>query len=314
MSSSPARQLAHDLWSLDLNFQGTAAAVGAYLITGPHGHTLVETGPGSTLPALELAVAATGARFEDIRQLAITHIHLDHAGASGTLMRRLPEATLFVHPFGARHLIDPTRLLSSARRIYGASMDRLWGAFEAVPANRVVTLDDGAEIDCGFRTLRVLHTPGHATHHVAFVDEEARTAFTGDVAGVRVGHGRYVRPPTPPPDVDIEAWHSSAYRLRALRLRALDLTHFGRRTDVTAHLDALSYNLDTWVRWSGMRIAAGVNAAVIAQDLRLERARDVAMCGGTPADAAAFELITASPMSVDGMARYFARQPVMAVA
>jgi len=311
MAYVPARQVEHDLWLLDLNFQGTAGVVGAYLVKGPDGHTLIETGPGSTLPALRTAVAATGAHFEDIRQLVVTHIHLDHAGACGTLLRELPEAKLFVHPRGASHMIEPTKLLSSAQRIYGENMQRLWGDFEAVPEDRVVLIDEGDEVDTGFRTLKALYTPGHATHHLAFVDEEARTAFTGDVGGVRLGHGGYVRPPTPPPDVDVDAWHCSADRLRALRLRALDLTHFGRRFDVAAHLDALSYNLDAWVGWSAARLAAGADAAAIAAELKQKRARDVLACGGTPQDAVAYELVTASRMSVDGLARYLAKHRVL---
>lgn len=314
MSYVPARQIEHDLWLLDLGFQDTPGVVGAYLIKGRHGHTLVETGPGSTIPALETAIRAAGAHLEDVTQLAITHIHLDHAGACGTLLRRLPDARMFVHPMGAPHMIEPTRLLTSARRIYGDAMDRLWGSFDAVPADRVVVLQDGDEIDCGDRTLRALHTPGHATHHVAFVDEVARTAFTGDVAGVRLGHGSYVRPPTPPPDVDVEGWHCSADRLRSLNLRAVDLTHFGRRSDVASHLDSLSYNLDAWVGWSARRLATGADPASITAELRAKRARDVAACGGTPSDAAAYELVTASRMSVDGLARYLSKQQVRAVA
>lgn len=314
MTYSPARQIEHDLWSLDLSFQGIPGVVGAFLITGKEGHTLVETGPGSTLPALQAAVAATGARFEDIRQLAVTHIHLDHAGAAGALLRMLPGARLFVHPVGARHMIEPAKLLSSAARIYGSDMDRLWGRFEAASADRVVMLAEGDTVDCGTRSLRVLHTPGHATHHVAFVDEDARTAFTGDVAGVRLGRGSYVRPPTPPPDVDIEGWHQSADRLRALNLKAIDLTHFGRRTDVALHLDNLSRNLDSWVDWSATRFAAGVDPRSIARELRIKRARDVTACGGTAADIAAYELVTASKMSVEGMARFASKTLVKAVA
>lgn len=314
MYYSPARQIEHDLWLIDLNFQGTPGVVGAYLVTGPEGHTLVETGPGSTLPALERGILATGARLEDVTQLALTHIHLDHAGGSGTLLRRLPNAKLLVHPVGANHMIDPARLLASAGRIYGDAMQRLWGIFEAVPADRVVLLDDEARVRFGEREIRVIHTPGHATHHVVFADESQRTAFTGDVAGVRLGHSSYVRPPTPPPDVDIEGWHSSIHRLRELGLRALDTTHFGRRRDVSAHLDALAYNLDAWVGWIEMRIAAGADAAVMTSELRSKRARDVAASGGTLADAAAYELVTASRMSVDGLSRYLAKRRVLAVA
>jgi glyoxylase-like metal-dependent hydrolase (beta-lactamase superfamily II) len=298
------RQLDADLWQLDLEFQSAPGVIAAFLLTGRHGHTLIETGPGSTLPALERAISAAGARMEDVTQLAVTHIHLDHAGAVGSLLRRLPEAKLFVHPVGAPHMIDPSKLLASATRIYGDRMDQLWGAFEPAPADRVVTLSDDAELRAGERTLRVLHTPGHASHHIAFVDMERRTAFTGDVAGVRLGAIPYVRPPTPPPDIDIDAWHQSAHRLRALGLRALDLTHFGRVRDAANHLDTLVRNLDDWVVWTSDRLRRGEDPAVIADELVRKGEMDVIRAGGSARDAAAYELATPSRMSVDGIARF----------
>ena len=300
-------KLDSDLWLLDLTFQGIPDVIAAFLITSPEGHTLIETGPGSTLPALETAVKAAGARLEDVTQLALTHIHLDHAGAAGSLLRRLPDARLFVHPVGAPHMIDPSKLLASATRIYGDAMDRLWGAFEPCPADRVVVLADDAELRAGSRTLRALHTPGHASHHIAFVDMERKTAFTGDVAGVRLGSSPYVRPPTPPPDIDIPAWHESAHRLRALGLRALDLTHFGRIPGAASHLDTLVRNLDDWLAWITDRLRRGEDPATVAEELMRKGELDVIRAGGSAADAAAYELATPSRMSVDGIARYIRR-------
>jgi len=304
---SPVRQLDSDLWLLDLNFQGMPEVIAAFLITSPDGHTLIETGPGSTLTALERAVSEAGARLEDVVQLAVTHIHLDHAGAAGTLLRRLPDARLFVHPVGAPHMIDPSKLLASATRIYGDAMDRLWGAFEPCPADRVVVLADDAELRVGARTLRALHTPGHASHHIAFVDMERKTAFTGDVAGVRLSATPYVRPPTPPPDIDIPAWHASAHRLRALGLRALDLTHFGRVSGAANHLDTLVRNLDDWLAWISDRLRRGEDPATVAEELMRKGELDVIRAGGSASDAAAYELATPSRMSVDGIARYIKR-------
>jgi glyoxylase-like metal-dependent hydrolase (beta-lactamase superfamily II) len=302
-----ALQLDEDLWRLDLNFQGTPGVIAAFLITGREGHTLIETGPGSTLQALEEGIRAAGARIEDVTQLAVTHIHLDHAGAAGSLLRRLPHARLFVHPVGAPHMIDPAKLLASATRIYGDAMDRLWGAFEPCPPDRVVILADDAELRAGRRTLRALHTPGHASHHIAYVDTERRTAFTGDVAGVRLGAAPYVRPPTPPPDIDIPAWHESAHRLRALGLRALDLTHFGRIPGAANHLDTLVRNLDDWLAWTAERLRRGEDPATIAEELVRKGEMDVIRAGGSASDAAAYELATPSRMSVDGIARYIKR-------
>jgi glyoxylase-like metal-dependent hydrolase (beta-lactamase superfamily II) len=298
------RQLEPDLWLLDLLFQGTAGVVGAYLITGPYGHTLIETGPGSTLPMLERAVDDAGFSVGDITQILVTHIHLDHAGAAGSLLRRLPEARLFVHPRGAAHMIDPSKLLASAKRIYADRMDDLWGAFEACPDDRVVTLADGEEIYCGVRTLQAVHTPGHASHHIAFHDPERHSAFTGDVGGVRLQGASYVRPPTPPPDIDVEAWHASVDKLRALDLQSIDLTHFGRFDDPARHFDDLLYRLDDWTAWVGDRIAEGRSPDAMAAALELRTDTEVANEVHTPSMAAAYELATPARMTVDGLSRY----------
>jgi glyoxylase-like metal-dependent hydrolase (beta-lactamase superfamily II) len=310
MQTVPARKVEPDLWLLDLDFQGRAGVVAAFLITGPQGHTLVETGPGSTLPALERAVAAAGVRLEEITQLAVTHIHLDHAGAAGALLRRLPDARLFVHPAGAAHMIDPSKLIASATRIYGDRMDLLWGAFEPCPEDRVVVLEDGAELQCGGRTLVALHTPGHASHHIAFHDAERRTLFTGDVAGVRLQGSSYVRPPTPPPDIDVEAWHQSVERIRETRPRALDLTHFGRFADPGRHLDELLTRLDAWVKWIADQLAAGVDPAKMMPELKLiADAEGIAEGIADPSLVEAYELATPTPMTVNGIVRYLTRRP-----
>ena len=303
-SLTPATQLERDLWLLDLDFQGVAGVVAAYLVTGPSGHTLIETGPGSTLAALERAVAATGAELGDVTQLLVTHIHLDHAGAAGSLLRRLPMARLFVHPLGAPHMVDPSKLLQSATRIYGDRMDALWGAFEPCSAERVVPLADGAELACGERTLTALHTPGHASHHIAFHDATRASAFTGDVGGVRLQGASYVRPPTPPPDVDVEAWHASVDRLRSLDLETLYATHFGRFTDPTRHLDALLVRLDEWTGWVRTWRAGGLTPEAMAVELQRRSDADIAANVPDPTLARAYELATPSRMTVDGLARY----------
>jgi glyoxylase-like metal-dependent hydrolase (beta-lactamase superfamily II) len=308
VTPSPPRQLDSNLWLLDLDFQGMRGVIAAYLLTGSHGHTLLETGPGSTLGALERAVTAAGARLDDVTQLVVTHIHLDHAGAAGALLRRLPRATLHVHPVGAPHMIDPAKLIASAARIYGDRMDVLWGAFEPCPAERVVTLADGDEIVCGGRALTALHTPGHASHHIAFHDAERRTVFTGDVGGVRLEHTSYVRPPTPPPDIDVPAWHASVDRLRALAPRALDLTHFGRFDDPQAHLDALMRRLDHWTAWVANALREGAAPAVMAAGLKRESDAEIAEQTGDPSLADAYELATPTGMTVDGLVRYLRKR------
>jgi glyoxylase-like metal-dependent hydrolase (beta-lactamase superfamily II) len=193
------------------------------------GDVLVDPGPESThhtlLEALDGAVP---------RALLLTHIHFDHAGAAGVLARRWPEVEVWVHERGARHLADPERLVASARRLYGEDFDRLWGEVVPVPEENMVVLEGGERRD-GFR---VAYTPGHASHHVSYLHEETGLAFTGDVSGVRIDGGP-VLPPTPPPDVDLDAWRESIAVVRTWAPQAVCPTHFGTFEDVSAHLDGL---------------------------------------------------------------------------
>ena len=255
-----------DTWCIDLHFQGHPEAVAAYLLADGDALLLVETGPGSTLPALEAGVRAAGFSLEQLTGVVVTHIHLDHAGAAGAVLARAPGARLYVHPRGAPHLIDPSKLVASATRIYGADMDRLWGAFEAVPAERVVVLGDGDVVRCGRRALTALYTPGHAVHHVALHEAERGDVYAGDVGGVRVGPVPVVRPPTPPPDIDLPAWRASLARIRALAPRRLLLTHFGAFEDVAWHLDDCLSRLYAWAAYVEGRLdaAGGVGAATPA--------------------------------------------------
>jgi glyoxylase-like metal-dependent hydrolase (beta-lactamase superfamily II) len=174
------------------------------------------------------------------RAILLTHIHFDHAGATGALCRLWPDAEVWVHERGARHMIDPSRLVASAQRIYGDDFDRLWGEVVPVPEERMKILSGGERMD-GFR---VEYTPGHASHHVAYLHEATGTAFTGDVAGVRIGDGP-ILPPTPPPDIDVELWLSSMDIVEAWKPERLAVTHFGAH-DPAGHLDALRDVLRLW--------------------------------------------------------------------
>ena len=190
------------------------------------------------LATLEQSLQELGIRWDDVRHILLTHIHLDHAGATGTIVRAHPEITVLVHERGAKHMIDPTKLLDSATRLFGDRMDQLWGEFAAVPAANVVSLIGGERVEAGGRVLDVAYTPGHASHHVSYFDPSAGVAFVGDVAGVCVLEG-YVLPPTPPPDIDLEAWSISVDRILAWSPSTLFLTHFGPVTRVRPHLAEL---------------------------------------------------------------------------
>ena len=238
--------LAPGLSWIDLRFLGRRHAIATAVVSGDT-LALVDPGPTSCLETLELGLQAQGLRLSDVTQLLLTHIHLDHAGATGTIVRRYPRVQVFVHERGAAHMIDPAKLLASAARLYGDQMDRLWGEFAPVPSDRLVVLRGGERIEAGGRTFEVMDTPGHASHHVSYFDRASGVAFVGDTAGVCVDGG-YVLPPTPPPDIDIEAWQESVARIEAWSPQTLFLTHFGAAPTVTPHLRTLIENLDTQAR------------------------------------------------------------------
>jgi glyoxylase-like metal-dependent hydrolase (beta-lactamase superfamily II) len=220
---------------VDLHFLGMKQVVGAAVLEGPSGLTLIDPGPTSCLPALEAGLNDLGRRLSDVRTILLTHIHLDHAGATGTLLQRLPGTVAYVHARGAPHMTDPTRLLASATRLYGANMDRYWGEFLPCPPDRLRVLSGGEQLDVAGRTLDVRYTPGHASHHVSFFDTTTGIAYVGDTGGIRVA-GRYVKAPTPPPDIDLELWEGSLDAIEAWKPTALVLTHFGHVSNVADHL------------------------------------------------------------------------------
>ena len=304
---SPA-ELEPGLFLLDLEFQGFAGAVAAYLLVDGDDLTLVETGPGSTLGALRVALGRVGYTTAQLTRILVTHIHLDHAGGAGELMREAPRAQFHVHPLGAAHMIDPSKLIASATRIYGADMERLWGAFEPVPRERVVLLEDGARLRCGNRTLVALHTPGHAVHHVAFHDPDTGVLLTGDVAGVRLGQVPYVRPPTPPPDVDLDAWRVSVARMRDADPRRLLLTHFGAFDDASWHLDDLLARLHNWAGWIEARLETEPDRGAVTAALHRRAAAEVRRAGGDATLVEGYELATPSHMTVTGVARWLAKR------
>lgn len=275
---------------IDHKFRGVDGAIASYLLPGDE-LTLIEAGPGSTTDALLEGIRSAGLDPRSITRLLVTHIHLDHAGGAGGLLRHLPDAQVFVHPKGAKHLIDPSKLIASAQRIYGDEMQMLWGEIVPVPEERVVVVNDGEMIG----GLRAIDTPGHAVHHHSYYDAGTGTVFTGDVAGVRLDATRYVRPPTPPPELDLNAWATSVERLRALAPRRLCLTHFGEYDDVEWHLDDLMARLNAWRDW-------------LSIDLSVRTLEDREAGLLSPELAARYERVGTYQACVDGFARYFAKR------
>ncbi len=268
----------------DLMHLGRANAIAAWRV----GDVIVDPGPASCLPAL----------LEDLesrppRALALTHIHLDHAGAAGSLAARFPDLEVWVHERGAPHVADPSRLLASAGRLYGAEMERLWGEVLPVPAERIRALQGGERLPEG---LRVAYVPGHASHHVAYLHEPSGWAFAGDVAGVRIGSGPTLAP-TPPPDIDLRAWRESIDVLAGWQPKALAITHFGVHRDVDAHLEGLREYLEEIEAGAANLDESGFGAAF--------RARVAAGAGG--AAAATYEQAMPPAQSYAGLRRYLDR-------
>jgi glyoxylase-like metal-dependent hydrolase (beta-lactamase superfamily II) len=232
---------------IDLNFASAPHAIGVYLVDSDDGPALFDCGPSSTLDALETGLAGHGLALADVRHLLLSHIHLDHAGAAGTLVRRVPGLTVWVSPIGQPHLIDPSRLERSARRLYGEMFDPLWGELAPVPAENVRVADGDV---LGWDAFP---TPGHASHHVSYLRDG--TLLAGDAAGVRMPGASYVLPVSPPPDITVEGWHTTIAEIRRREPERLALIHFGVHEDVTAHLDRLELELDRWAE----RVRSGMS-------------------------------------------------------
>jgi glyoxylase-like metal-dependent hydrolase (beta-lactamase superfamily II) len=295
---------------IDLNWNGLPGQVASYLVDGGSELAVVESGPGSTLPTLLDGVRSLGREPEEITHVLVTHVHLDHAGGAGALLRHASRARVYVHPRGARHLLDPSRLLASAALLYGDRMDELWGEMAPVPHDRLAVLEDGAEVRVGGRRLVAVDTPGHAGHHHAFHDPDAGLVFTGDVAGIRLGGARYVAAPTPPPEIDLDAWAKSLDRLRALRPRMLLPTHFGGVDDPGWHLDDLAARLAGWARWMETQAAAGVAGSALAAALRERATADLLAATESQDTARAYAVLVPYPMMAAGLERWYARHRV----
>ena len=240
--------LSHGLSFVDLLFLGRSQAIATGVIQSPGGVALVDPGPTSCLPALELGLQGQGVRWADVRHILLTHIHLDHAGATGTIVRQHPHIGVFVHERGAGHMADPGKLIDSATRLYGDRMSQLWGEIAPVPRESLVALIGGERIESGGRTFDVAYTPGHASHHVSYLDASSGVAFVGDTAGVCIDGG-YALPPTPPPDIDLAAWRSSLDRIESWSPDTLFLTHFGPVSHVRPHLETLWEHLEQMAGW-----------------------------------------------------------------
>ena len=291
---------------IDTRMHGREGITGAFLVEGEQ-RALVETGPKSSLEAVTAGLEAAG--VDSLDWIVVTHIHLDHAGAAGSLAARFPEARVAVHEVGAPHLVDPSKLWSSASRIYGDDMEKLWGGIDPIPADRIHTLTDGDKIDLGGRSLQAVETPGHARHHHAFLDDLTGIVFTGDALGVRLAEVGIMRPATPPPEFNLEDAKASINKLASIGATSLWLTHFGPSdegadpVDIATTAERAIEALDRWAAWVEEARSEGLeldDAAVLVQQKVEESLGDSV----TPAAVDRMQQTTSYWMNTWGYMRY----------
>ena len=236
----------HSISALDLHWAGHPRSIACALLCSQHSVVLVDPGPASTISTLRQQLWLHGLDISDVDSILLTHIHLDHAGATGTLVRQNPRLQVYVHARGVPHLVDPAKLLHSASRLYGDDMARLFGEFLPVPASNLHSLQGGETISLVSRQLRVLYTPGHASHHLTYFDPAESVAFVGDTAGICVNGHPFILGATPPPDISIELWDASLDAILGLAPRRLFLTHFSFSDQPRAHIASYRECLYRW--------------------------------------------------------------------
>jgi glyoxylase-like metal-dependent hydrolase (beta-lactamase superfamily II) len=286
---------------LDTRQLGRPGIIAATAVESGDGLVLFDTGPESTFANIAADLRATGAQIEDVRHVFLSHIHFDHAGAAW----RFAElgATVYVHPRGAPHLLDPSKVVASATRIFGNEMEKLWGHIAPVAAERLRIVNDKEVIRCGELELRAIETPGHASHHHVY--QWGDNLFGGDVAGVRIGSGPPV-PPFVPPELHVESWLESIDKMRALEPAKLYLPHFGLAPGpIDAHFDALEERVRRWSDWFRERLSAGASEEKLIPDFAEYEANDLIAGGATEEQAGDYEKADPSYMAVTASQRYW---------
>jgi glyoxylase-like metal-dependent hydrolase (beta-lactamase superfamily II) len=300
-------QIAPNTSIIDLHFRGYEGAIASCLLEGGGELAIVDCGPTSCLPKLREGLAARGIKVSDLTSLLLTHIHFDHAGAAGSLVRENPRLRVYVHNKGAAHMVDPTKLLNSATRLYGDAMQQLFGEFLAVPRENIISLDGGESLRVAGREIEVAYTPGHAVHHVSFFDQSAGIAFTGDTTGMRLTGHDFVAPVTPPPDINLAIWDASLAEIARRKPARLFITHYGPFDDVGGHIERTREGNYRWAERAKGILAKHPDESAQIAEFNAEAAKDFRE--QLPADAAARYLIGANPtLSWYGLARYWRKR------
>jgi glyoxylase-like metal-dependent hydrolase (beta-lactamase superfamily II) len=295
--------LGHDVFQIDTKMAGYQGITAGYLIRGSR-PCLVETGTAPSAPVVQTALASLGIGAEDLASVVVTHIHLDHAGGAGDIAAMYPKAEIVVHQRGARHLADPSRLMASAKLVYGDALDRLFGALAPVPADRIRALDDTGVVDLGDgRRLDSHYSPGHAKHHVGLIDSASGDLYVGDAAGVYIQETGDLRPATPPPDFDLEVALGSLDKFRALRPTRLLFSHYGPVSDVPEILDRSAEEISVWVEGTRQARNAGLDLDHAVEMVRKQTLSRYAVLAddADPAIAEKFEEISGAESNVGGI-------------
>jgi glyoxylase-like metal-dependent hydrolase (beta-lactamase superfamily II) len=274
--------------------------IASYLIENGGDPILIESGPDTTFHKLEKGLNEHGYSIEDIRNVFVTHIHLDHSGAAWRFADA--GAKIYVHPFGAQHLADPAKLVASAKRIYNDQMETLWGEIRPIAREHIHEIRDGEKIKIGSIGIEAVETLGHASHHHSYLVDDH--LFTGDAAGVRIDNGP-VLPPTPPPDINIDLWQESIRKIMSLKPQALYLTHFGKSGDVEDHLKELENRLLKVTEWAGERLKQGKTEEEMIIELESMFREILVKAGADKQLVEAYELADPFWMNVGGLVRYW---------
>jgi glyoxylase-like metal-dependent hydrolase (beta-lactamase superfamily II) len=302
-ASPDVTPLGHEVFQIDTRMAGYEGITAGYLIRSDR-PCLVETGTAPSAPVVRDALARLGIGADDLATVVVTHVHLDHAGGAGDIAAMYPGAQIVVHQRGARHLADPSKLMASARLVYGDALDRFFGVLAPVPADRIVALDDTGTVDLGGgRRLDSYYSPGHAKHHVGLIDSANGDLYTGDAAGVYIPDTGDLRPATPPPDFDLEVALGTVRRFAELQPSRLLFSHYGPVTDVAQTLDRSAEEIRVWVEETRRARAAGLDLDhAVAMVVERTKARYAAFSSeADPALGRKFERISGSASNVSGI-------------
>ena len=251
--------------ALDVNWVDHPHSIGAALLESDGHRSIIDPGPTSTLPTLRQRLREHGLDVADLDAILLTHIHLDHGGASGSLVREKPSLPIYVHQNGAPHMADPSKLIASATRLWGEKLEFLFGAMLPVPQQNLRILAGGETLEFGSRKIEVVYTPGHASHHVSYFDQLDGVAFVGDTTGVRIDDGSYILPATPPPDIDLTVWDKSFAEILSRKPKRLFLTHYGFAQNPAAHIATFRERLHRWIEQTEQILRAAPDDAAALQ-------------------------------------------------